>query len=230
MEQQRLNVGSIKNTLPKKFDQIIWEIVNNRFGMSKVTEDDWSMIHKLIITERERFISLVNGITTEQFVSGMRYVPNSKQPENVYTGWERTLSCLDRSESPSYHDGRASEMNLCVNRAIRRINIYCDAEIAIRAGRFEDAARSYEFLTMYEEAGRIRKMALHERNTSRNVSVNMNQLIDQVRQGGLAFAYKCPSCGGSINIDKDFNPGMKVCGFCGTPLDTSVIASLIKNI
>jgi len=230
MEQQRRNIESIRKSLPSKFDSVMWGTVNARFGISKVTEQNWSSIHDLIRNERGQFAALANGITSEKFISYMRFVPNTKKPEPMYVDWDATLNCLDRSISKSYFDCKARDMALCVDRAIHRINLFCDAEIAIRAGRFEDAARSYENLTMYEEAGRIRRMALQERNTSRNVSVNMNQLIDQVRQGGLALAYKCPSCGGSINIDKDYNPGMKICAYCGTPLDTTVIASLIKNI
>jgi uncharacterized Zn finger protein (UPF0148 family) len=228
-EQQRRNVDSLKKSLPQTFDRILWNTVNARFGKSQPTEQDWNMIHNLIRTDRDQFIFLVNGITTDRYVSGMIYNPSTKKMECVYVGWEATL--IDGGNmQPAFYDGRARDMNTYVHQALSKVNLYCNAEIAIRAGRYEDAARFYENLTMYEEAGRIRKNALAERNTSRNVSVNMNQLIDQVRQGGLALAYKCPNCGGSINIDKDFNPGMRVCAYCGTPLDTTVIATMIKNL
>gem|GEM_PF-2144027 len=228
-EQQRRNVESLKKSLPQAFDRIIWNTVNARFGKSQPTEQDWKMIHELIRTDRDQFIFLVNGITTDRYVSGMMYNPSTKKTESVYVGWEATL--VDGGHiQPTFYDGRARDMNTYVHQVLSKVNLYCNAEIAIRAGRYEDAARFYENLTMYEEAGKIRKMALTERNTSRNVSVNMNQLIDQVRQGGLALAYKCPNCGGSINIDKDFNPGMRVCAYCGTPLDTTVISTMIKNL
>lgn len=228
-EQQRRNVESLKRSLPQSFDRIIWNTVNARFGKSQPKDSDWKMINELIRADRDQFVFLVNGITTDRYVSGMMYNPSTKKMECIYGGWEATL--VDGGNmQPAFYDGRARDMNSFVHHAISKVNLYCNAEIAIRAGRYEDAARFYENLTMYEEAGRIRKMALTERNTSRNVSVNMNQLLDQVRQGGLALAYKCPNCGGSINIDKDFNPGMKVCAYCGTPLDTTVIATMIKNL
>ena len=230
MARQKHYIESVRITLPKQFDSMIWTTVNNRFGVSGASEHNRVAIYNLIMELRNEFVFLVNGITTEQYVCGQNYQPKTNKPENVYAPWDRTLCGYDISRSSNFCDGRAKQMNLCANRAIHRVNLYCTAEIAIRAGRFEDAARSYEDLTMYEEAGRIRKMAMQERNTSRNVSVNMNQLIDQVRQGGLALPYKCPNCGGSLKIDKDFAPGIKVCAYCGTPLDTTVIASLMKNM
>ncbi|OPX65852.1 MAG: hypothetical protein A4E30_00156 [Methanomassiliicoccales archaeon PtaB.Bin215] len=229
-EQGRRNTETVKKALPGMFDRLIWDAVNARFGMSRPSDKDWSMVRDLIRPDRERFLSLVEGIATEKYVNGLIYNPRTKRNENLFAGWEGTLVYGEGSSAPGFYDPRARDLNECFRQAMRRIHLYCDAEIAIRAGRYEDAARSYENLTMYEEAGRIRKMALNERNTSRNVSVNMNQLIDQVRQGGLALAYKCPNCGGSINIDKDFNPGMRVCAYCGTPLDTTVIASMIRSL
>lgn len=229
-EQQRCAIDGIKREFPKYFDRIVWDTVNGRFGMSKPTDKDWSMIHGLIRADRDGFLALMKGISTEKFACGTQYNPRTKKFEHLYASWDGTLNDRGNPSLFNYVDGRARDMNACVRQAMRKICIYCDAEIAIRAGRYEDAARSYENLTLYEEAGRIRKMALTERNTSRNVSVNMNQLIDQVRQGGLALAYKCPNCGGSININGDFDPGMRVCAYCGTPLDTTVIASMIKNL
>ena len=229
-EKQRSNIDSIKKGFPGYFDKVMWDTVSARFGISKPTDKDWSMINDLIRADRDGFLYLIDGITAEKFACGSQYNLKTKKLEHLYANWENILRDTGYPPMFNYVDGRARDMNACVRQALRKVQIYCDAEIAIRAGRYEDAARSYEKLTMYEEAGRIRKMALSERNTSRNVSVNMNQLIDQERQGGLALAYKCPNCGGSININKDFDPGMRVCAYCGTPLDTTVIATMIKNI
>jgi transcription initiation factor TFIIIB Brf1 subunit/transcription initiation factor TFIIB len=46
----------------------------------------------------------------------------------------------------------------------------------------------------------------------------------------LVVPYKCPNCGGTIKIDKDYNQGMKLCAYCGSPIDTTLIASLLGNL
>ena len=227
-ERVRRNIEAIRARLPKMFDENLWNVVNRRFGMSGLTEKDWSMIDKLIRNDRQQFILLTSKIESEKFLSGSYYSPDTKKTTQYYSNWEQTLEI--NYVSTVTWDNLASQMKACFDRVLSRAETYCTAEIAIRSGRYEDAAKAFEQLTLFEEAGRVRKMALQERNTSRNVSVNMNQLLDQVRNGGLALAYKCPSCGGSIKIDKDFDPGMRVCGYCGTPLDTTVIATMLKNI
>lgn len=226
-ESYRRNLDLIRGQMPHLFDRMVRDLVQSRFGMSKPTQKDWELIGRITGSEREQFIEMSRSIKDDRFVCGVRYNPSLKITEKLYSNWECLLS---PGGGGGFVDGLATSMSQCVAGVVRKLNIYCDAEIAIRAGRYEDAARAYEHLTMYEEAGRLRKMAMSERNTSRNISVNMNQLIDQVRQGGLALAYKCPNCGGSINIDKDFNPGMRMCAYCGTPLDTTVIASMIRSL
>ncbi len=219
-------IESIKANLSIVFDNKIQTLIMNRFGMSEVTSHDRLMIGKLTKAAREEFRILVSGINRVQF----EYVVPSANPNSNLGNmdWSQTLEKGHRGIT--FIDKRAERMNQCYLLAAYKTDIYCGASSALRAGRNEDAARAFEELTLFEEAGRVRKMALQEKNTSRNVSVNMNQLLDQVRQGGLALPYKCPSCGGSIKIDKDFDPDIKVCGYCGTPLDTTVISTMLKNI
>jgi hypothetical protein len=107
---------------------------------------------------------------------------------------------------------RAEMMNQCYLKAAYKTDVYCGAAIALRAGRNEDAAKALEELTLFEEADQVRKRALHERNTSRNVPGEHEPAGGPGEAGRPGLVYECPSCGGSIRIDKEFNPGMKICG------------------
>jgi hypothetical protein len=228
-EQLRRNqsIESIKTRLVALFDDRLQSHISNMFGMSSVTAEDRMMIGRLTRGEREEFRVVIAGIDTETFKCSTPS-QSSSYPTVTQIEWYTALE----SGHPPYvkWDIRADRINHLFHQASYKTDLYCHAASSLRAGRHEDAANAFEKLTLFEEAGRVRKMALQEHNTSRNVSVNMNQLIDQVRAGGLALAYKCPSCGGSIRIDKDYNPGMKMCGYSGTPLDMTVMASLLKNL
>lgn len=68
----------------------------------------------------------------------------------------------------------------------------------VQAERFEDAAQTFEALGMWREAGETRRIA--RRNVSTQVSVNVNQLIEQMRSGGLTTTYVCPARKSPIQI------------------------------
>jgi hypothetical protein len=227
IEQTQGRIISIKANLAAIFDDKLQKLIDNRFGMSQASSQDRLMLGKLTRVDREQFMHLVSYIDSEYFT----YETPSQTGTGIDRGQMDWVRTMEKGHGRiRFADERAGMMNQCFLKAAYKTNLYCGAAVALRAGRNEDAAKAFEELTLFEEAGQVRKKALHEQNTSRNVSVNMNQLLDQVRQGGLALAYKCPSCGGSIKIDKDYNPGMKICGYCGTPLDTTVIASMISNL
>ena len=67
------------------------------------------------------------------------------------------------------------------------------------SGRYEDAAKIYESIDMWKEAGDVRRQS----NTTivKNISVNLNELMADLRRGGLALNYKCHNCGGTLTID-----------------------------
>jgi len=72
-----------------------------------------------------------------------------------------------------------------------------------KAGNFEKAAVILEKYRFWEEAGRMRR--LDDQKVIKHITVDMNELIDQVGTKGLAIPYKCQSCGATITIDKDSN-------------------------
>ena len=106
------------------------------------------------------------------------------------------------------------------------MEILVAAQKAERAGRYDDAARLYEGLDLLDKARSMREL----NRTGTVKSVNLNTLIEQLRSGGLVVPYKCPNCGGTIKIDKDYNQGMKLCAYCGSPIDTTLIASILGNL
>jgi hypothetical protein len=96
------------------------------------------------------------------------------------------------------------------------------------AGRNEDAAKTYESLGMWKEAGRARKEA--GSMTIRHVSVNLNDLLDKLRDGGLAIPYKCRVCGAVMTIDKNSQiENLKRCSYCGAATNTDALATIMQE-
>jgi predicted RNA-binding Zn-ribbon protein involved in translation (DUF1610 family) len=93
-----------------------------------------------------------------------------------------------------------------------------------KALRYEDSAKLYESLEMWEEAGRVRRRAKEQTapQTSINIgeidkSTNISDSIIQRSQIGSEnekTGLKCPSCGEEINLTKP----PKLCPYCGEKL------------
>jgi len=110
----------------------------------------------------------------------------------------------------------------------KNMSLLSIAQKAEKAGRYEDAAQVYEQLNLLDKARKLRE--LNRTGTIKNVNLDLNALIEQLRQGALVMPYKCPNCGGSIRIDKDYNKGMKSCAYCGSPINTEIVASFLRNL
>jgi len=96
------------------------------------------------------------------------------------------------------------------------------------AGRNEDSARVYESLGMWKEAGIARKEA--GSTTIKHVSVNLNDLLDKLREGGLAIPYKCRICGAVMTIDKNSKAeSLTRCAYCGTATNTDALLDIIQE-
>ena len=97
-----------------------------------------------------------------------------------------------------------------------------------KAGNFEKAAVIMEKHNFWEEAGRMRR--LDDQKIVKHITVDMNELIDQVGTKGLAIPYKCSSCGASITIDKDSKKeGLKFCSYCGTAYNVEDMTKIIQH-
>jgi DNA-directed RNA polymerase subunit RPC12/RpoP len=96
-----------------------------------------------------------------------------------------------------------------------------------RAFRLEDAALVYEKYGMIDEAGHVRRKGL----TTKTIQVDLNTLLEQMRSGGLVAEYKCPSCGGGIEVKGDSNTeGLRFCSYCGSRIETVGLADFLTKL
>ena len=95
------------------------------------------------------------------------------------------------------------------------------------AHRLEDSAQIYEELQMWEEAGRIRRKA--QKMTT--MSVDVNKLIEQLRDGGISTTYDCTNCGAGIQIDGQTSvSGLKFCNHCGTAIQITDVVEVLEKV
>ena len=96
------------------------------------------------------------------------------------------------------------------------------------AKRHEDAAKLYESIGLWKLAGDAREKK--SSTTVRQVSVNLNELISQLRAGGLNLPYKCSGCGATITVGKDTNPeALKFCSYCGSAMNIEMLANMLRD-
>lgn len=96
------------------------------------------------------------------------------------------------------------------------------------ARRYEDAARAYESVELWQEAGRVRDKK--SARTVKHVTVNLNDLIERLRTGGLSVPYKCTGCGATITVGKDTNPeALKFCSYCGSAMNIETLARVLQD-
>ncbi|HKW43889.1 MAG TPA: hypothetical protein VJP06_06845 [Thermoplasmata archaeon] len=99
----------------------------------------------------------------------------------------------------------------------------------IEAERFEDAARIYDGMGMWKEAGEARRRA--KRTVVTQVQVDVNSLIDQVRKGGLTTTYSCPACHSPIQINAATDVGaLKHCQYCGSVIQSTDLVEFLSRV
>jgi len=97
------------------------------------------------------------------------------------------------------------------------------------AGRYDDAAVLYEDLNFLDKARALRER--HRTSTVKQVQVNLNSLLEQIRQGGLVVPYKCPNCRAGISMNKDTSfDRLTHCPYCGSALVVSDIERFLSSI
>lgn len=100
-----------------------------------------------------------------------------------------------------------------------------------KARRFEDAAQIYEDYKMYEEAGRVRAKGEEILVKQTNFAVDLNRLLQQVREGGIVAIYKCPHCGGKLKIGKETSlQSVTVCEHCGSEIQAMDLVDFLKTV
>jgi len=98
------------------------------------------------------------------------------------------------------------------------------------ARNFEASALIYERLGMFKEAGRVRKKSQVVKVTRTEVSVNLNSLLHQLRDGGIVVVYRCPNCKAPMRIGKNTRvESLKVCGHCGSEIEAVDVADFLRT-
>jgi hypothetical protein len=100
-----------------------------------------------------------------------------------------------------------------------------------KCGRPLDAAEIYEkHLRMYDKARSLRekdKQAIVKRT---EISINLNELLSQIRDGGIVAVYRCPHCNGTLKInDKTSLKSLKTCEHCGSEIETVDLADFLRT-
>jgi DNA-directed RNA polymerase subunit RPC12/RpoP len=63
-----------------------------------------------------------------------------------------------------------------------------------------------------------------------DVTVDLNRLLQQIREGGLVIVYRCPHCGGPLKVGKDTSAGsLKVCEHCGSEIESIDLADFLRT-
>jgi DNA-directed RNA polymerase subunit RPC12/RpoP len=106
-----------------------------------------------------------------------------------------------------------------------------------RVGRYKDAAKNCEYLAqtyehyqLYYKARELRDRARGLLGKGPQVVVDLNKLIQQVKDGGIVAVYRCPHCGGKLKIDKGASvESLKVCEHCGSEIETMDLANFLRT-
>lgn len=94
--------------------------------------------------------------------------------------------------------------------------------------RYDELAQLYEDFGYLAEAEMVRNRK--KQQVIKNVNVDVNNLIEQMKSGSLNVPYKCPNCGASLTIHSDLGEnGVRYCTYCGTAINTEAVSNLIKQ-
>ncbi|MDW5562616.1 MAG: hypothetical protein SA339_05255 [Methanomassiliicoccus sp.] len=97
-----------------------------------------------------------------------------------------------------------------------------------KAGNYEGAAQIFERHKLWTYAGKAREKDRVQ--MIKHVTVDMNQLLEQIGTKGLAIPYKCQNCGAGITIDKNSSAsGLKFCSYCGTAYNIEDMSRIVQE-
>jgi len=100
-----------------------------------------------------------------------------------------------------------------------------------RCGRTQDAAIVFEELQMYDKARELREKDRRIIVKNTNVSVNLNALLQQVKDGGVVAVFRCPFCGGNLKINKDTTlDSLKICEHCHSEITSMDLADFLNAV
>ncbi len=126
------------------------------------------------------------------------------------------------------HEGYVPRLRAMEEENTRRLQL-AHAKNLTDAARHEDAARIYESLGMWKEAGETRRMGL--RQTVTQVHINLNDLIEQLRRAGLSANYTCPVCKSPYKISGETPPdSLRSCQYCGSVIQPTDLVDTIAKV
>jgi len=184
------------------------------------------------LTEEETKIILSETCIDTSLIDGVRNAP--EPPESPLSKYE---SEVKGENGKSYWLIFAEEHVLEKGRAKwqeEKKSIQKEVEILERSGDYEMAAMYCETLAedFKEEKSLDKARELRERARGYQVkvtSVDVNELIKQLKEGGLAVAYHCPNCSAPLSINGDTKPeSVNKCSYCGSKIEN--LADLLKEI
>ena len=115
-------------------------------------------------------------------------------------------------------------------------DLYRKAKLALgqnleRCGRTKDAAIVFEELYMYDKSRELRERDRHIIVKNTNVSVNLNALLQQVKDGGIVTIFRCPFCGANLKINKDTSlDSLRVCEYCHSEISSMDLADFLNAV
>jgi len=99
----------------------------------------------------------------------------------------------------------------------------------VQAEDFEAAAKAYQEIGMWKEAGEVRRRS--RRQVVTQVQVNVNELVDQIRKAGISTDYTCPACKGHIRISGETSLAtLTTCEYCGSAIQTTDLVDFLTNV
>lgn len=104
------------------------------------------------------------------------------------------------------------------------------ARILLEVRRFEEAAKIYEDIGMYKEAGnaRIKNNQLSIKNTE--ITIDLNKLLNQVKEGGLIVVYRCPHCGAPLKVNNESSAeSITICNHCKTKIEKIDVVDFLRE-
>jgi hypothetical protein len=95
---------------------------------------------------------------------------------------------------------------------------------------FENAAKIYRRLRMYEQAGRVRAKRDELTVKKTDISLNLNALLKQIKDSGIVAIYRCPHCNGKLKVGgKTTLKSLRTCEHCGSEIEAMNLADFLKT-
>jgi len=174
-----------------------------------------------------RFEARVNEIWHEACIAALDM--NDPWRKN-WSDWLKKFGkdvMLHQIDSKSFHGKYVSDLReRFYNRALLMLASNMEA-----VGRPLDAAMIYEkHLKMYDKARELREKQTQVTIKKVDISVDLNKLLQQVKDGGIVVVYRCPHCGGKLKVGKDTSvESLKVCQYCGSEIEVMEMAEFLKT-